>query len=351
VVYRGVSLFSGAGGMDIGFRNAGVDVVWANDFNADACSTYAQNLGGAIHCGDIMALIPELADYRGAELVFGGPPCQGFSVAGKMDPTDSRSQLIWRFADVVEVVRPCGFVMENVKALAALSRWGRVRMSLVARLRSLGYDCRIVVLNASDFGVPQNRERMFMFGIRSDVGRLHGIEQLLCGFHESAPTVGDVVRSLGRAGSAHNPGVCRARVTLADNPVLRRSPYAGMLFNGQGRPLRSAGISSTLPATMGGNRTPIVDDREIFDGDESWVEAYHRYLMDGGSPKEYPGGVPPWLRRLTVQEARQLQTFPDTYVFSGTQSSVYRQIGNAVPCRLAEAVGSVAVALLAANSK
>ena len=101
---RAISLFSGAGGMDLGFRRAGVDVVWANDFNASACETYKANFGSEIHCGSLMDF-----DYKtlpDCDLVFGGPPCQGFSVAGKMDPDDPRSKLVFEFQKVVGAKRP-----------------------------------------------------------------------------------------------------------------------------------------------------------------------------------------------------------------------------------------------------
>jgi len=96
-----VSLFSGAGGMDVGFSKAGFEVVWANDIDKDSCDTYQTNHKSIIRCGDIHEFFSELDEYLGSDLVFGGPPCQGFSVAGKMDPGDIRSQHVFTFMDVV----------------------------------------------------------------------------------------------------------------------------------------------------------------------------------------------------------------------------------------------------------
>jgi DNA (cytosine-5)-methyltransferase 1 len=110
-----------------------------------------------------------------------------------------------------------------------------------------------------------------------------------------------------------------------------------MLFNGQGRPLNPDGWASTLPASMGGNRTPIIDDNHLYLGKESWVEEYHRHLMAGGKPQGMHD-VPSYLRRLTINEAALLQTFPEDYVWYGPSSKVYSQIGNAVPCGLAKVV-------------
>ena len=109
-----------------------------------------------------------------------------------------------------------------------------------------------------------------------------------------------------------------------------------MLFNGAGRPLSADGVAPTLPASMGGNKTPIVDEAEIFEGKASYVEAYHKVLLEGQSSRR--GDAPSRLRRLTIDECLAIQTFPSGYVLKGSKSAMYRQIGNAVPCRLAEAV-------------
>jgi DNA (cytosine-5)-methyltransferase 1 len=115
-----------------------------------------------------------------------------------------------------------------------------------------------------------------------------------------------------------------------------------MLFNGQGRPLDLEAPALTLPATMGGNRTPIIDQQTLEDGSEPWVVDYHRRLWAGEPPVTK---IPPRLRRLSVQEAMALQTFPSTWTLAGSQSSQYHQIGNAVPTRLGY---HVALSLLAA---
>ena len=334
-----VALFSGAGGMDIGFERAGFDIVWANDFDPDACATYEANLGSNIVCGDINQHLSSLGQFAGIDLVFGGPPCQGFSVAGKMDPADERSRLVQSFMKAVDIIRPAAFVMENVKSLATLSKFQLVRADLIRKAQSMGYYVELVLLTASHFGVPQNRERMFLVGLQE--GNLEAplacsIEQ----FKRKSPTVREVIKPLGKAGTSTNSRVCKAKITIAQSPVMRKSPYAGMLFNGQGRPLNLDSHSSTLHASMGGNKTPIVDEDHLYDNAPSWVEEYHAHLMDGGKP--YPlNSAPDRLRRLTIDEAILLNTFPRDYEFVGGQSAVFRQIGNAVPCNLAFAVGSL----------
>ncbi len=336
-----ISLFSGAGGMDVGFRNAGFETVLANDIDPLACESFRMNHGDVIVEGDVRALFPLASRLQGIDLIFGGPPCQGFSVAGKMDPFDGRNQLIENFLQLVGLIRPRAFVCENVKALAALTRWRAVRNRLLSESSRLGYESALLVLDASHFGVPQARERMFLIGFRRDTlraaDRIHAaLKILLADLEVRPPTIQDVIRSLGRAGDDTNSRICRAKITFAKAPILRRSPYAGMLFNGAGRPLAARGLSSTLPASMGGNKTPIVDEAEIFDGAESFVESYHAYLMQGGKPRD--GDAPKNLRRLTMDECLAIQTFPSNYRFAGSQSAIFRQIGNAVPCKLGEVV-------------
>jgi DNA (cytosine-5)-methyltransferase 1 len=199
----------------------------------------------------------------------------------------------------------------------------------------------------TDFGVPQARERMFLIGCRTGVD-ITGCSPLLKAYATKRASVRKVLLALGPAGARGNARTCKARVTTAKNPVLRNSPYAGMLFNGQGRPINPDGLCSTLPASMGGNRTPIIDEDHLYRNKPSWVERYHRHLRRGGAP--WPDSdVPSSLRRLTIDEALRIQTFPDNYKFHGRQSSVYAQIGNAVPPNLAHAVARLAVNILEEN--
>lgn len=342
---KAISLFSGAGGMDVGFVQAGFEVVWANDFDKDACETYKANFGDHITCGDINEHLGELDKHAGAiDCLFGGPPCQGFSVAGNMNPDDERSKLVMSFMDAVRIVKPRSFVMENVKSLGTLEKFRAVRETLIRRARAMGYKVELLILNSRDFGVPQSRERMFLIGFR-DTNKSINLSDLIAKFEQESPTVREVIAPLGKAGNPKNARTVNAKISIAKDPVLRKSPYAGMLFNGQGRPLNPDVHSSTLHASMGGNRTPIIDEEQLYHGKPSWVERYHAHLRNGGEPYE-KDAAPKRLRRLTVDEAHLLQTFPEDFEFMGRQSSVFRQIGNAVPCNLAYAVGQLVMSVL-----
>lgn len=342
-----VSLFSGAGGMDVGFEKAGVRVVFANELMKEASQTYRANHPNCnLVNNDINSVMDQLDEYRGVDLVFGGPPCQGFSVAGKMNPEDTRSQLIFTFLDVVERVKPKAFVMENVKALACLDKWSDVRKKYFTRAQEIGYPCFPFVLNATDYGVPQKRERVFFIGIKDDLFFEERVKYLIEKQKKQTPTIRVLLKDLGRAGTTNNPKTCVAKITFATNPIMRKSPYAGMYFNGQGRPIDVDGYANTLPASMGGNKTPFVDEDYLYgDAEEDWVVHYHKGLIDGSIIPSFQE-APKRLRRITIKEAAKIQTFPDDYIFKGKNSRIYTQIGNAVPCRLAESVAKAVVQYL-----
>ncbi|GEN34656.1 DNA cytosine methyltransferase [Aneurinibacillus danicus] len=342
--YTGISLFTGAGGMDVGFKRAGVNVLWANEIDKDACNTYEANHPETLlKRGDIRELLGELEQFNDVDIVFGGPPCQGFSVAGKMDPNDERSTLIWTFLDVVRIIRPKAFVLENVKALATLEKWKNVREKLFHLANEMGYSCYPFLLNSSHFGVPQKRERVFFIGLLGKNIDPHHTFSRLEQRRKKPKNIRETISILGPAGTTRNPLTCTAKITLAAKPVIRKSPYAGMIFNGLGRPLDLDGVSNTLPASMGGNKTPIVDEALLYNhANDNWVVNYHKGLLENKVIPEF-GEAPSRLRRLTIKEAALIQTFPEEYVFHGSKTAIYRQIGNAVPCLLAEAVASAVI--------
>ena len=346
---RAISLFTGAGGLDVGFIEAGVSVVLASEIDEDACNTYSLNHPETtLLRGDVKQFKEVFAQYSGQiDIVFGGPPCQGFSVAGKMDPNDDRSKLIWEFVDVVRIVKPKAFVMENVKALAKLSKWEPVRKQYLATMDSLGYDVRSIVLNSKDYNVPQKRERVFFVGVMSGNDYpIWNLSSIMESYKFTSPTIRDVLCSLPPFGSEGNPDTCQSRITLATNPIMRQSPYAGMYFNGMGRPIDIDGYANTLPASMGGNKTPIIDELYLRDSESgNWVFEYHKMLMDGTIKPEFKE-APSRLRRLSITEAAAIQTFPPDYKFTGPKTAVYKQIGNAVPCNLAKAVAQAVISIL-----
>lgn len=345
-----VSLYSGAGGLDLGVARAGFRPVFANDIDPDAVATHtmlsrvkdpewvetaARFKGHTAIAADVRSLSDRF--YPGmADLVVGGPPCQGFSVAGLMNPDDPRSKHVFDFLGIVSTIKPRAFIMENVAALARNRRWADIIEALKAKAGEC-YKVDLVVLNASHWGVPQSRERMFLIGTPVDGAELNWPKPPT---EENPPSARAALLTLPPAGEPGNDSLCTAKITLAKKPVLRKSPFAGMLFNGQGRVINLDKPSQTLPASMGGNRTPIVDVDQL-DGGKAWVENYHRRLFyENQEPlSEVPDTAR--MRRLTVEEAAVLQTFPRGIPWQGRQSARFRQIGNAVPPLLGFAVASV----------
>jgi DNA (cytosine-5)-methyltransferase 1 len=322
-----VSLYSGAGGFDLGFHRAGFECLQAGDWANAAVATF-ETLGICpVEAGDVYERVfPDHAD-----VVIGGPPCTGFSRLGRMDPCDPRSEHVFFFLSVVGDLRPAVFVMENVQALAKAPRWAQVREQLLELAASLGYTARFLDLNAAHFDVPQRRTRAFLVGaLDQAVPAPIPVSALV------PPTVQEAFGALPPYGTPGNEWVARARVIPTKNPIMHRGPYRGsLIFNGRGRPLNPETTAPTLPASMGGNATPIIDQHLLEDPSiVSWIVEYFAYLVDGGVPLT-ASDVPPWIRRITVEEAAALQTFPAGMEWQGSQSAVFQQIGNAVPPNLA----------------
>jgi DNA (cytosine-5)-methyltransferase 1 len=317
-----VDLFAGAGGLSLGLKRAGFSVLEAVESDPDACESFA-----SIHSnGGVEATPIEEASFRGLRghvaLVAGGPPCQPFSNGGKrhgrMDPRDGFPE----FMRAVSEIQPDGVLVENVPGLASGQR--RVYFaSLIRSLRARRYRVSWLVLNAADYGVPQNRSRLFIVGSRR--GR----------FSFPQPTHGDrAKRPHAQSGTVLDPDGIRGEpnlsiVTYARNPDIRPSPYDGHLFNGGGRPIDLRRPAPTILASAGGNKTPFIDTNGV-------VLPYHAHLLAGGAPRR---GQVDGARRITVDEAAALQTFPRRARFSGGRSKRYTLVGNAVPPRLAQAVG------------
>ena len=336
-----ISLYSGAGGMDLGFIDAGFDVIWANDADPHAVKTYNANIGEHAVCGDVLSvLMPDVSP----DVLIGGPPCQGFSVIGRMRSDDPRSRHVFHFLDVVDQLRPRAFVMENVKSLGANPRWAPLRDQLRERAEQSGYDTALMILNASHYGVPQARERMFFVGIAGGTAPAPPDPTTLA----HPPTVRGALALLPRFGEHGNDTMTGARVIPTREPVMRPTAHRGsLLFNGSGRPLHLDRPANTLPASMGGNATPIIDQDELAHGAKPWVVGYHERLARGGAPL---AKAPKRLRRITVEEAGVLQSFPVGFRFQGPRVAQYRQVGNAVPPLLSYAVACAVASALAGET-
>ena len=343
-----LSLFSGAGGLDIGAIQAGAKIIWANDMMKDACDSYSINIGDHICQGDINSYIPSLSQYKGnIDLVIGGPPCQGFSVAGKMDEDDERSKLIWSYVKVLETVMPKAFVMENVKGIISAplkhtplaerdkndpeQHLGTVLDVILSEFNKLGYKTVYGVLDAVNYGVPQFRERFVLIGSRDN-------EDIFLPFpthfqmHQDPAyrwrTLQDTIKDL-----EHDCGECAAfsKDRLA---YLRLVPEGG---NWRDLP------EAVRMEAMGG----------AYGSGGGKVGFYRRPSYSQPSPTLVTSPVqkatmmchPTQDRPLSIQEYARIQQFPDDWKFMGTSVAKYRQIGNAVPVGLASALGKAVLSV------
>ena len=159
-----VGLFSGCGGLDLGFKQAGYNIIWANDILKDACETYKLNIGDHIIHEDITQV--DLNTIPEADIIIGGPPCQGFSGIGKRDPNDNRSALVYSYLDVVNKVQPKLFLFENVTGIKSSKAPDGTKVidNLKEAFEKIGYYINILTLNAADYGVPQKRKIVFIIG-------------------------------------------------------------------------------------------------------------------------------------------------------------------------------------------
>jgi DNA (cytosine-5)-methyltransferase 1 len=335
-----LDLFAGAGGLSIGLVEAGFEPVGAIEIMDNAAKSYEEWHGLDVDRRRLEDLpAGELRKWRGeVGLVAGGPPCQPWSTGGlrlaELDDRDGFPAMV----RALRIIEPEAFIIENV---AGIER-GRTRPYFQALIRSLGdqgYKVHHKTLNAADFGVPQHRRRMFIVGSRSSGFQFpspsHGPET-------EFPWVsaGTCVRNVPFG--VPNPSI----VTYAKRPHLRPSPYDGLLFNGGGRPIDPSQPARTILASAGGNKTQFVDTEDV-------APEYHAELWDKSAGKPRPGylksvrsGTVVGARRITVEESARLQSFPEDMFFHGPRSAQYTLVGNAVPPRLAAAVGRTVRSLI-----
>ncbi|MCT7983370.1 DNA cytosine methyltransferase [Laspinema sp. A4] len=316
-----IDLFAGAGGLSLGLHQAGWNVTTAIEIDSWASATYRHNFPDT-HLITQDAREIDFTPFQGIDLVAGGPPCQPFSVAGKQLAQADPRDIVPEFIRAVKQIRPKAFIMENVPGLQTAKHLPYFQW-LNQQFSALKYTLCINILDTASYGVPQHRNRLFFVGLLEDISfsflpKTHGL-----GMQNPYISAGEALINVP------NDTPNTAKVTYAKNPILRPSPWAGMLVNGQGRPINLNEPSRTIPATAGGNRTHIVDRDGI-------LLEYHRYLRKGGRPRS---GQVEGVRRLTLRESARLQSFPDQFVFRGPKTAQYKQVGNAVPPLLAKAVG------------
>jgi DNA (cytosine-5)-methyltransferase 1 len=303
--FRVIDLFAGAGGISLGFENANYQIDCAVEIVEVASETHRMNFPNtAVFCGDIEDFNPsKFVPSNALNVVVGGPPCQGFSVAGKRNPNDPRNRLFEQFVRVVRETQPDYFVMENVPGILTMSQ-GRVRDAILEAFVEAGYEnVSIAVLEAAAYGIPQIRSRAIF------IGNKHGLPNP---FPAPTHTVDQYV-SIESA--------------ISDLPSWDPIPEINHEWTKHSKEF-TARIAK-VPA--GGSLY------------ETFADAYKRqYLgLPSMTVKENHGGthIHPTLDRcISAREMARLQSFPDNFIFSGGMKKAMWQIGNAVPPKLAEVI-------------
>jgi len=314
-----IDLFCGCGGLTTGLVAAGIDVICGIDVWDTAIETYRHNHHHLGLCEDIQTLEPsyvaELIETDHVDIIAGGPPCQGFSLAGKRDRKDPRNSLFMEYIKFVKYFKPKLVIMENVQGILSMKtqNGGKVIDVIMEEFNKAGYEVIYKVLHAADFGVPQMRKRVIFYGKPigvESVSLSHPIPVLEPTQHVAVRTV------LEPKDNVHQSYYLSEKALAGIRAKKERMKAAGNGFGAQF--LDVSKPCYTIPA---------------------------RYYKDGyDALVRYDENC---VRRLTESEVARVQTFPDNYKFMGNKKDIYMQIGNAVPCKLGFHIGKHALKLLA----
>ncbi len=389
--FRVISLFSGAGGMDLGFINAGFEIVWANDFFKEAVESYKKNVDDRIVYGDITKIdSSEMPDD--IDLVIGGFPCQGFSVANtKRSMKDERNFLYKEMLRVIDDKKPKFFVAENVKGILSMKK-GKVFDMIKKDFKKLGYNVDAKLLNAAEYGVPQARERVIIIGNRIGVKNpyptpTHWVDSKK---YESKEGLKDPVTVEETIGFLSDVRLSDKPITLDNGMIIYNHMAATNVYDkfwGRKYKVKQEDICDYLKMwrDKAGYTTKKVDEhfgykytaghwfrkdnhsgsipkpsdwwelKKILGFDNKYdkkvttmVEKEIKFeqslrITNWDRPSDTITATSPEIhvnreRRLSARECAMLQTFPMDYEFVGSLNVVYRQIGNAVPVKLAEQI-------------
>lgn len=337
-----IDLFSGCGGLSKGFMDAGYDVLLGVDIDQAALNTFEKNHPGAIGLKGSLAealtlkKMKEIIGGRTVDLIIGGPPCQGFSLTGPRNFDDERNRLYLSYIKTVQLFRPKGFVIENVPGMATLYQ-GAVKDEILRRFKRMGYSINCQVLCAADYGVPQIRRRLVFIGILKEFGDVSF----------PTPTLSPTQYITSREAIDDLPSLVNTHgEEVSSYEQAARTPYQ-KLMRGKCKVLTNhtatahkdfvVDVISQVPE--GGNYKDLpkgVGEHRKFhmawtrcDGHKPsrTIDTGHRNYFH----YEYN-------RIPTVRESARLQSFPDDFVFTGTRTEQYRQVGNAVPPILGKAL-------------
>ncbi len=322
MAYKYIDLFCGAGGLSLGFDKAGFDNIFAIESNRNFAETYKRNFPKHnLVIDDIRNLdkrgIDKIINGESVDVIIGGPPCQGFSIAGNIGRTfldDERNQLFHEFVRIVDHVKPKIFVMENVAAMATHLRGKTIKAIVEAfECAGMGYHVKWKVLNSVDYGVAQERRRIIIVGTRKDLN----IEFKYPDKTDKVYTIKDAIGDLPPLKSGERSSIPNHVAMKHSAQMLEKMSYV----------------------KDGGDRMDIPEDLRPKSGD---IRKYIRY--NSNKPSVCVTGDMRKIfhyeqnRALTARELARIQSFPDDFIFEGTSIQIQQQIGNAVPPKLANQI-------------
>lgn len=316
--FKCIDLFCGAGGMSKGFEMAGFKTVFAVEYVDVYAKSYKSNFPDTeLFIGDIRNItnkeIEDINNKYDIDIIIGGPPCQGFSVAGNIGRRfldDERNRLFLEYVRFVEIIKPSIFVLENVAALVKHNN-GKTIKEIVDKFSAIGYQIQYKVLNAVNYNVPQERRRVFIIGTKKDYRFLFPKE------FNKITTIKQAIDDLPKLNSGESSNIPLHIAMKHTSQMLKKMSFV----------------------KDGGNRNDIPEYLRPKSGD---MRKYIRY--DSNKPSFCVTGDMRKIfhyeqnRALTCRELARIQTFPDNFIFVGNSIQIQQQIGNAVPCNLAYAV-------------
>jgi DNA (cytosine-5)-methyltransferase 1 len=321
-----LSLFSGAGGLDLGFKNAGFDIVTSNEIDKCTFQTYIHNFPKTNHIGGSIKNITEkhLEDYYDG--IIGGPPCQSWSEAGSQKGiNDPRGKLFYEYVRILKLIKPKFFLAENVSGMLHKKHAESVK-NITEEFANVGYQVKYKLLDANDYDVPQNRKRVFIIGIRNDINKNFLFPPI--GLFKPNKTLSDAIKDLPKALPALEKNKTNFSDQIITSNQIPNNEYMigsfSTIYMSRNRVRNWDEPSFTIQA--GGRHAPlhpnapkmIKVEADIFKFCEKNIKKY---------------------RRLSVRECARVQTFPDDFIFFYNQiADAYKMIGNAVPVKLAEII-------------
>lgn len=313
-----VSLFSGAGGLDLGFKKAGFDIIWANEYDRDIWETFEKNHTETFLDKRSIVNVPS-SDVPDCDGIIGGPPCQSWSEAGSLRGIkDHRGQLFFEFIRLLEDKQPLFFLAENVSGMLLL-RHKEALDNIKSHFKEagLGYDLHFKMLNAKDYKIPQDRKRIFFIGFRKDLNINFTFPSMINEKITLKKAIGDLTDSVLPAKEGNYTNGIKCKIP---NHEYMNGGFSS-IYMSRNRVRSWDEVSYTIQA--GGRHAPIHPQAPKM----KFIEQNKRIFVPG---KEH------LYRRLSVRECARIQTFPDNFIFHyNNLASGYKMIGNAVPVRLA----------------